>query len=84
MRLLANGLSHVESQRVWCSLEKCLFFYESDRSSEPLGKIEVTDMISLGVNRTDMLTGPSSSDRYVTRWHIPFFFLPIFHFSFST
>lgn len=70
MVTLANGLSNVDFQRVWCSLEKCLLFYETDRSSEAVGKLEVADVVSLGVNRTDPLASPGSSERYVGIWHI--------------
>uniref|UniRef100_A0A803U1G6 ArfGAP with RhoGAP domain, ankyrin repeat and PH domain 3 n=1 Tax=Anolis carolinensis TaxID=28377 RepID=A0A803U1G6_ANOCA len=55
--------SREEFQRVWCSLEKCFLFYETDKSSEPLAKIEMVDVISLGVNRTDVQANPGSSDR---------------------
>ncbi|KAH0618161.1 hypothetical protein JD844_017148 [Phrynosoma platyrhinos] len=56
--------SREEFQRVWCSLEKFFLFYETDKSSEPMGKIEMADVISLGVNRTDILANPGSSDRF--------------------
>ncbi|XP_029142567.1 arf-GAP with Rho-GAP domain, ANK repeat and PH domain-containing protein 3 [Protobothrops mucrosquamatus] len=56
--------SRDEFQRIWCSLEKCFLFYETERSTEPTVKIEVADMISLAVNRTDMLAIPSSTDRF--------------------
>ncbi|XP_042320700.1 arf-GAP with Rho-GAP domain, ANK repeat and PH domain-containing protein 3 isoform X2 [Sceloporus undulatus] len=56
--------SREEFQRVWCSLEKFFLFYETDKSSEPVGKIEMADVISLGVTRTDVLANPGSSDRF--------------------
>ncbi|XP_062986114.1 arf-GAP with Rho-GAP domain, ANK repeat and PH domain-containing protein 3 [Elgaria multicarinata webbii] len=55
--------SREEFQRVWCSLEKSFLFCETDRSSEPVGRIEMADVISLGVNRTETLASPGSSDR---------------------
>ncbi|XP_078248600.1 arf-GAP with Rho-GAP domain, ANK repeat and PH domain-containing protein 3 isoform X1 [Pogona vitticeps] len=55
--------SREEFQRVWCSLEKFLLFYETEMSSEPVGKIDLADVISLAVNRTDMVPNPGSSDR---------------------
>uniref|UniRef100_A0A670ZDH6 ArfGAP with RhoGAP domain, ankyrin repeat and PH domain 3 n=1 Tax=Pseudonaja textilis TaxID=8673 RepID=A0A670ZDH6_PSETE len=56
--------SRDEFQRIWCSLEKYFLFYETERNPEPTVKIEVADMISLAVNRTDMLAIPSSTNRF--------------------
>ncbi|XP_070602997.1 arf-GAP with Rho-GAP domain, ANK repeat and PH domain-containing protein 3 [Erythrolamprus reginae] len=56
--------SRDEFQRIWCSLEKSFLIYEIARNPEPTVKIEVADMISLAVNRTDMLAIPSSTDRF--------------------
>ncbi|XP_034959304.2 arf-GAP with Rho-GAP domain, ANK repeat and PH domain-containing protein 3 isoform X1 [Zootoca vivipara] len=63
-KLAATKKSREDFQRVWCSLEKFFLFYETDRSSEPVGKIEMADVISLGVNRTDGLVSPISSERF--------------------
>ncbi|KAJ6655462.1 hypothetical protein lerEdw1_005163 [Lerista edwardsae] len=63
-KLTVTKKSREDFQRVWCSLEKCLLFYETDRSSEPVGKLEVADVVSLGVNRTDPLASPGSSERF--------------------
>ncbi|XP_061441954.1 arf-GAP with Rho-GAP domain, ANK repeat and PH domain-containing protein 3 isoform X2 [Rhineura floridana] len=62
-KLTVTKKSREDFQRVWCSLEKFFLFYETDRCSEPLGKIEMADVISLGVNRTDVLASPVSSER---------------------
>ncbi|XP_041930630.1 arf-GAP with Rho-GAP domain, ANK repeat and PH domain-containing protein 3 isoform X1 [Alosa sapidissima] len=40
-------------QKFWCSVEKSILFYESDRSHEPSMKINVKDIICLGVSRPD-------------------------------
>ncbi|XP_026538975.1 arf-GAP with Rho-GAP domain, ANK repeat and PH domain-containing protein 3 [Notechis scutatus] len=56
--------SRDEFQRIWCSLEKYFLFYETEKNPEPTVKIEVADMISLAVNRTDMLAIPSSTNRF--------------------
>ncbi|KAM9470173.1 arf-GAP with Rho-GAP domain, ANK repeat and PH domain-containing protein 3 [Clarias gariepinus] len=40
-------------QKYWCSVEKSLLFYESDRCQEPNMKIEVKDIICLGVSRPE-------------------------------
>ncbi|XP_066480097.1 arf-GAP with Rho-GAP domain, ANK repeat and PH domain-containing protein 3 isoform X2 [Tiliqua scincoides] len=62
-KLTVTKKSREDFQRVWCSLEKSLLFHETDRSFEPLGKLEKTDVLSLGVNRMDPLASPGSSDR---------------------
>uniref|UniRef100_A0A8B9RTN7 ArfGAP with RhoGAP domain, ankyrin repeat and PH domain 3 n=1 Tax=Accipiter nisus TaxID=211598 RepID=A0A8B9RTN7_9AVES len=51
-------------QRTWCSLERALLFFESEKCTEPLGHIESTDLISLGVNRAQALTSPGPTERY--------------------
>uniref|UniRef100_A0A8C3EDF8 ArfGAP with RhoGAP domain, ankyrin repeat and PH domain 3 n=1 Tax=Corvus moneduloides TaxID=1196302 RepID=A0A8C3EDF8_CORMO len=38
-------------QRTWCSLEKALLFFETEKCTEPLGHIDSGDLISLGVSR---------------------------------
>lgn len=43
----------VDFQKFWCSVEKSILFYESDRCHEPSMKINVKDIICLGVNRPD-------------------------------
>ncbi|XP_053106226.1 arf-GAP with Rho-GAP domain, ANK repeat and PH domain-containing protein 3 isoform X2 [Hemicordylus capensis] len=63
-KLTVTKKSREEFQRVWCSLEKFLLFHETDRSSEPIGKFETADVISLGVNRAVPLTSLGSSDRF--------------------
>ncbi|KAL2077435.1 hypothetical protein ACEWY4_026939 [Coilia grayii] len=40
-------------QKFWCSVEKSILFYESDRSHEPSMKIDLRDIICLGVSRPD-------------------------------
>uniref|UniRef100_A0A8C4YLW6 ArfGAP with RhoGAP domain, ankyrin repeat and PH domain 3 n=1 Tax=Gopherus evgoodei TaxID=1825980 RepID=A0A8C4YLW6_9SAUR len=50
--------------RVWCSLEKSLLFYETDKCAESVGKVELADMVSLGVSRADGLASPGPPDRY--------------------
>ncbi|XP_015283851.1 PREDICTED: arf-GAP with Rho-GAP domain, ANK repeat and PH domain-containing protein 3-like, partial [Gekko japonicus] len=62
-RLAGAKKSREEFQRVWCSLEKCLLFYESDKSLEPMGKVEMEEVMSLGVNRIYAPASPGSSDR---------------------
>uniref|UniRef100_A0A8B9MJL4 ArfGAP with RhoGAP domain, ankyrin repeat and PH domain 3 n=1 Tax=Accipiter nisus TaxID=211598 RepID=A0A8B9MJL4_9AVES len=51
-------------QRTWCSLERALLFFESEKCTEPLGHIESTDLISLGVNRAQALTSPGPTERF--------------------
>ncbi|XP_044298780.1 arf-GAP with Rho-GAP domain, ANK repeat and PH domain-containing protein 3 [Varanus komodoensis] len=56
--------SREEWQRVWCSLEKSLLFYEADRGPEPLARIDASEVVSLGVSRAEAPAGPAPSDRF--------------------
>ncbi|NWZ59724.1 ARAP3 protein, partial [Haliaeetus albicilla] len=56
--------SKEDFQRTWCSLERALLFFESEKCTEPLGHIESTDLISLGVNRAQALTSPGPTERF--------------------
>ncbi|NXK16744.1 ARAP3 protein, partial [Arenaria interpres] len=51
-------------QRTWCSLERALLFFETEKCTEPLGHIESGDLISLGVSRAQALTTPGSTERF--------------------
>ncbi|XP_064314917.1 arf-GAP with Rho-GAP domain, ANK repeat and PH domain-containing protein 3 isoform X3 [Phalacrocorax carbo] len=51
-------------QRMWCSLERALLFFEMEKSTEPLGRIESRDLISLGVSRAQALASPSPTERF--------------------
>ncbi|KAK1161230.1 hypothetical protein AOXY_G20170 [Acipenser oxyrinchus oxyrinchus] len=53
-----------EFQKQWCSLERSLLFYETDKSTEPSMKIELSDIICLGVTRPGSLTSPGPFDRF--------------------
>uniref|UniRef100_A0ACB8EBP5 Uncharacterized protein n=1 Tax=Sphaerodactylus townsendi TaxID=933632 RepID=A0ACB8EBP5_9SAUR len=63
-KLAAAKKSREEFQKVWCSLEKCLLVFENDSSLEPMGKTEMEEVMSLGVNRTYASASPGSSDRF--------------------
>uniref|UniRef100_A0AAR2IXI3 ArfGAP with RhoGAP domain, ankyrin repeat and PH domain 3 n=1 Tax=Pygocentrus nattereri TaxID=42514 RepID=A0AAR2IXI3_PYGNA len=52
-RRTREGRRQCDFQKYWCSVEKSLLFYESDRCHEPNMKIDVKDIICLGVNRPD-------------------------------
>ncbi|XP_029854388.1 arf-GAP with Rho-GAP domain, ANK repeat and PH domain-containing protein 3 isoform X2 [Aquila chrysaetos chrysaetos] len=56
--------SKEDFQRTWCSLERALLFFESEKCTEPLGHIESTDLISLGVSRAQALTSPGPTERF--------------------
>ncbi|XP_025071875.1 arf-GAP with Rho-GAP domain, ANK repeat and PH domain-containing protein 3 isoform X3 [Alligator sinensis] len=56
--------SRDEFCRVWCSLEKSLLFYETDKCTEPLGKIEMADMVSVGVSKMEGPTSPGPTERF--------------------
>uniref|UniRef100_A0A8K9Y3I2 ArfGAP with RhoGAP domain, ankyrin repeat and PH domain 3 n=1 Tax=Oncorhynchus mykiss TaxID=8022 RepID=A0A8K9Y3I2_ONCMY len=40
-------------QKYWCTVERSLLFYESDRCPDPSMKINVKDIVCLGVSRPD-------------------------------
>lgn len=52
-------------QRFWCSLDRSLQFYESDRSVDPCMQISVKDIICLGISRPDSSNSNGSIDRFV-------------------
>ncbi|XP_061857985.1 arf-GAP with Rho-GAP domain, ANK repeat and PH domain-containing protein 3 isoform X3 [Colius striatus] len=56
--------SKEDFQRTWCSLERALLFFETERCTEPLGHIESGDLISLGVSRAQVLTSPGPMERF--------------------
>uniref|UniRef100_A0AAY4DAU2 Arf-GAP with Rho-GAP domain, ANK repeat and PH domain-containing protein 3 n=1 Tax=Denticeps clupeoides TaxID=299321 RepID=A0AAY4DAU2_9TELE len=51
-------------QKYWCSVESAILFYESDRCHEPSMKIEVKDIICLGVSRPDSSSNQGFIDRF--------------------
>uniref|UniRef100_A0A8B9T7L2 ArfGAP with RhoGAP domain, ankyrin repeat and PH domain 3 n=1 Tax=Anas platyrhynchos TaxID=8839 RepID=A0A8B9T7L2_ANAPL len=51
-------------QRVWCSLEKSLLFFETEKCTEPLGHIESGELLSLGVSRAQAPTNPGTTERF--------------------
>ncbi|NXQ13608.1 ARAP3 protein, partial [Peucedramus taeniatus] len=52
-------------QRTWCSLERALLFFETEKCTEPLGHIDSGDLISLGVNRAHQaLTSSGPTERF--------------------
>uniref|UniRef100_A0A8C3S5P3 ArfGAP with RhoGAP domain, ankyrin repeat and PH domain 3 n=1 Tax=Chelydra serpentina TaxID=8475 RepID=A0A8C3S5P3_CHESE len=63
-KLSGTRKSRDELHRVWCSLEKSLLFYETDKCAESVGKVELADMVSLGVSRADGLASPGPPDRF--------------------
>ncbi|NXY77907.1 ARAP3 protein, partial [Glareola pratincola] len=56
--------SKEDFQRTWCSLERALVFFETEKCTEPLGHIESGDLISLGVSRAPAATSPSPTERF--------------------
>ncbi|XP_061091379.1 arf-GAP with Rho-GAP domain, ANK repeat and PH domain-containing protein 3 isoform X2 [Conger conger] len=51
-------------QKYWCSVEKSILFYESDRCHDPSMKIDVKDIICLGVSRPDSSNNTGFIDRF--------------------
>ncbi|NWR85522.1 ARAP3 protein, partial [Furnarius figulus] len=56
--------SKEDFQRTWCSLERALLFFETEKCTEPLSHIEGGDLISLGVSRAQALTSPGPTERF--------------------
>ncbi|NXS55021.1 ARAP3 protein, partial [Brachypteracias leptosomus] len=56
--------SREDFQRTWCSLERALLFFETEKCTEPLGHIESGDLISLAVSRAQALTSPGPTERF--------------------
>ncbi|NXJ40616.1 ARAP3 protein, partial [Ciconia maguari] len=63
-KLQGTKKSKEDFQRMWCSLERALLFFETEKCTEPLGHIESGDLISLGVNRAQALASPSLTERF--------------------
>ncbi|NXX56829.1 ARAP3 protein, partial [Scopus umbretta] len=56
--------SKEDFQHTWCSLERALLFFETEKCTEPLGHIENGDLLSLGVSRAQALASPSPTERF--------------------
>ncbi|NXE83663.1 ARAP3 protein, partial [Cochlearius cochlearius] len=63
-RLPGAKKSKEDFQRTWCSLERALLFFETEKCTEPLGHVESGDLISLGVSKAQALTSPSPTERF--------------------
>ncbi|NXS45690.1 ARAP3 protein, partial [Balaeniceps rex] len=64
LKLPGAKKSKDDFQHTWCSLERALLFFETEKCTEPLGHIENGDLISLGVNRAQALASPSPIERF--------------------
>ncbi|XP_077122389.1 arf-GAP with Rho-GAP domain, ANK repeat and PH domain-containing protein 3 isoform X1 [Ranitomeya variabilis] len=53
-----------EFHKQWCVLERSLIFYENDKSSEQIGRIDPCEVVCLGVNRTDAFNSPAAVERF--------------------
>ncbi|XP_074772204.1 arf-GAP with Rho-GAP domain, ANK repeat and PH domain-containing protein 3 isoform X1 [Athene noctua] len=56
--------SKEDFHHTWCSLERALLFFETEKCTEPLGHIESGDLISLGVSRGQALASPGPTERF--------------------
>ncbi|NWV66702.1 ARAP3 protein, partial [Malurus elegans] len=64
-RLPGARKSKEDFQRTWCSLERALLFFETEKCTEPLGRIDCGDLISLGVSRAHQaLSSPGPTERF--------------------
>ncbi|XP_074408178.1 arf-GAP with Rho-GAP domain, ANK repeat and PH domain-containing protein 3 isoform X1 [Zonotrichia albicollis] len=65
LKLPGARKSKEDFQRTWCSLERALLFFETEKCTEPLGHIDSGDLLSLGVNRAHQaLTSPGTTERF--------------------
>ncbi|GCC38112.1 arf-GAP with Rho-GAP domain, ANK repeat and PH domain-containing protein 3 isoform X1 [Chiloscyllium punctatum] len=53
-----------EFQKQWCSLDRSLLFYETDKSTEPIGTIKMNDIVCIGVSRPQSLANSGPTDRF--------------------
>ncbi|OXB64962.1 hypothetical protein ASZ78_007365 [Callipepla squamata] len=63
-RLPGAKKSREDFQRVWCSLEKALLIFETEKCTEPLSHIQSGDLLSLGVSRAQSLSSPGPTERF--------------------
>ncbi|NXD44612.1 ARAP3 protein, partial [Copsychus sechellarum] len=64
-RLPGARKSKEDFQRTWCTLERALLFFDTEKCTEPLGHIDSGDLISLGVNRAHQAaTSPGPTERF--------------------
>ncbi|KAA0709288.1 Arf-GAP with [Triplophysa tibetana] len=61
---LSRRTRDADFQKYWCSVEKSILFYESDRCHEPSMKIDVKDIICLGVSRPDSINNSGFIDKF--------------------
>ncbi|KTG03462.1 hypothetical protein cypCar_00027548 [Cyprinus carpio] len=61
---LSRRTRDADFQKYWCSVEKSILFYESDRCHEPSMKIDVKDIICLGVSRPDSSNSSGFIDKF--------------------
>ncbi|TRZ02058.1 hypothetical protein DNTS_031648 [Danionella cerebrum] len=64
--------SRDDFQKYWCSVEKSILFYESERSHEPCMKIDVKDIMCLGVSRPDSSSGGGGGGGFVDKFRYTF------------
>ncbi|XP_015731455.1 arf-GAP with Rho-GAP domain, ANK repeat and PH domain-containing protein 3 isoform X1 [Coturnix japonica] len=63
-RLPGAKKNREDFQRVWCSLERALLIFETEKCTEPLSHIQSGDLLSLGVNRAQPLSSPGPTERF--------------------
>ncbi|XP_030359977.1 arf-GAP with Rho-GAP domain, ANK repeat and PH domain-containing protein 3 isoform X2 [Strigops habroptila] len=63
-KLPGTKKSKEDFQRTWCSLERALLFFETEKCTEPLGHIESGDLLSMGVSRAQAVVSPGPTERF--------------------
>ncbi|XP_038555312.1 arf-GAP with Rho-GAP domain, ANK repeat and PH domain-containing protein 3 [Micropterus salmoides] len=56
-------------QKFWCSVDRSLLFYESDRSADPCMQISVKDIVCLGISRPD---SSNNNNGFIDRFRYTF------------
>ncbi|XP_065546431.1 arf-GAP with Rho-GAP domain, ANK repeat and PH domain-containing protein 3 isoform X2 [Lathamus discolor] len=63
-KLPGSKKSKEDFQRTWCSLERALLFFETEKCTEPQGHIESGDLLSMGVSRAQAVASPGPTERF--------------------
>lgn len=62
----------------WCTLEGgYLSYYEGERNTTPIGRVDISEMVSLAINNTETMTGAGYDPPLLcTSSSFPFPFIP--------
>ncbi|KAG2456051.1 ARAP3 protein, partial [Polypterus senegalus] len=60
----SQSYKSIEYQKKWCTLDRCLLFYDSEKRNDPSLKIDMNEIICLGVSRHESPNSPGPCDRF--------------------